>query len=229
MPKKQVNYQNAVIYKIVCNDVNIKDVYVGSTTDFRRRKTSHKKACCDINDKHHHLKVYEMIRNNQGWTNWSMLEIEKYPCADGNEMRARERFHYEQLHANMNSMRPFITDEERNQDAAAQKRRSRDKLRAENFELYCIKKNINDVKYYIKHYERDGYKRTDPNIVYPTIDELNETLKSYQDDLAEELMKPKVELTVEQQEAIDRKAESYAISREIHKHVDAMNQTTTNI
>ena len=223
MPKKQVNYQNGVIYKIVCNDVNVKDVYVGSTTDFRRRKTAHKKSCCDINDKHHHLKVYKMINDNNGWDAWQMLEVEKFACNDGNELRARERFHYEQLNANMNSMRPFITNDERNQDAAAQKKRSRDKLRAENFNLYCIKKNINDIKYYMKHYERDRHMRTDP----PTIEELNEMLQSYQDDLAEELMKPKVELTVEQQEAIDRKAESYAISREINNYVNAMNETAT--
>ena len=31
-----------------------------------------------------------MIRENGDWNNWSMIEIEKYPCNDDNEARARE-------------------------------------------------------------------------------------------------------------------------------------------
>ena len=46
MPKTKINYENAIIYKIVCNDLNIKDLYVGHTTDFIRRKYDHKKRCC---------------------------------------------------------------------------------------------------------------------------------------------------------------------------------------
>jgi hypothetical protein len=26
--------------------------------------------------------VYSTIRENGGWNNWSMVEIEKYPCKD---------------------------------------------------------------------------------------------------------------------------------------------------
>ena len=42
MPIQNIKYNNTLIYKIVCNDLNIKDVYVGHTTDFRRRKNCHK-------------------------------------------------------------------------------------------------------------------------------------------------------------------------------------------
>ena len=41
-----------------------------------------------------------MIRENEGWNNWSMIEIEKYPCNDKNEACARERYWYELLNAN---------------------------------------------------------------------------------------------------------------------------------
>ena len=34
MPRKEIDYSKTVIYKIVCNDLNVKDVYVGHTTDF---------------------------------------------------------------------------------------------------------------------------------------------------------------------------------------------------
>ena len=45
MPRKIINYTNTIIYKIVCNDLNITDLYVGSTTDFTNRKYNHKSSC----------------------------------------------------------------------------------------------------------------------------------------------------------------------------------------
>ncbi len=40
-----VNYSKGLVYKLCCNDTNIKDIYVGSTTNFIRRKSDHKSAC----------------------------------------------------------------------------------------------------------------------------------------------------------------------------------------
>ena len=106
MPKKEINYQNTIIYKIVCNDLNVKDVYVGNTTDFTKRKAQHKSNCINPDAKYYNLKVYQIIRNNGAWGNWSMIEIEKYQCHDNNEARARERYWYELLNANMNTNCP---------------------------------------------------------------------------------------------------------------------------
>jgi hypothetical protein len=41
-----------------------------------------------------------------------MIEVEKYPCCDGNEARARERHWIETLNANLNCTSPFKTQEE---------------------------------------------------------------------------------------------------------------------
>ena len=38
MPRKETDYSKTVIYKIVCNDLTITDIYVGHTTDFVVRK-----------------------------------------------------------------------------------------------------------------------------------------------------------------------------------------------
>ena len=100
------NYKETVIYKIVCNDLNIKDCYVGSTTDFIRRKHAHKRNSKTLN-----YKVYQFINNNGGWDNFQMLEIEKFPCSDGNEMRTRERYWLEQLNATLNKIVPIITED----------------------------------------------------------------------------------------------------------------------
>ena len=106
MPKKDMDYSKTIIYKLVCNDLNIKDVYVGHTTNFIKRKANHKKSCNSINSKGYNLKVYQTIRGNGGFENWTMVEIEKYPCNDINEACARERYYYELLNAKLNTQCP---------------------------------------------------------------------------------------------------------------------------
>ena len=58
--------------------MSITDVYVGQTTNFRTRKSRHKRNCCNSDYEKHHLKVYQYIRENGGWENFDMIEIEKY-------------------------------------------------------------------------------------------------------------------------------------------------------
>ena len=114
MPRKPIDFQKTIIYKLVCNDLNIKDIYVGHTTDFTNRKRCHKNDCNnEKNPIKYNLKVYKTIRENGGWVNWKMIEIEKFPCNDENEARAKEHEWYEKLFAKMNSQRPMLTEEER--------------------------------------------------------------------------------------------------------------------
>jgi hypothetical protein len=112
MPRMPIDYSKTVIYKIVCNDLNIKDLYIGSTTDFTRRKRQHKETCTNVNSEKYYLKKNEIIRQNGGWDNWSMLEIEKFPCVDANEARTRERYWYDTLNTTMNSNQPITTETE---------------------------------------------------------------------------------------------------------------------
>ena len=100
------------MYKIVCNDLNIKDLYVGSTTDYYNRKSKHKSNCISENCKSYNFNVYKYIRATGGWDNWSMIEIEKFPCKDSMEARARERYWCEQFNSTLNSNKPYITDTE---------------------------------------------------------------------------------------------------------------------
>jgi hypothetical protein len=112
MPKNFIDYSKTIIYKIVCNDLNITDVYVGHTTNFINRKAKHKSNCNNINGKEYNFKIYNTIRDNGNWNNWSMIEIEKYPCNDINEATARERYYYELLNAKLNTNCPGRNDKE---------------------------------------------------------------------------------------------------------------------
>jgi len=107
MPKNTINYQKTIIYKIVCNDLNIEDVYVGHTTNFVKRKQQHKENTVYENGKHFNNKIYCVIRENGGWNNWIMLEIEKFPCNDVFEAKYRERYWYENLNSTLNTRNPI--------------------------------------------------------------------------------------------------------------------------
>jgi hypothetical protein len=109
MPRQKVNYSNTMMYKIVSNDLNILDCYVGSTTDFTKRKYGHKSDCANINRKHYNFKVYKFIRDNGDWHNWSMVLIEMYPCTNHLESLQRERYWCENLNATLNSVVPSRT------------------------------------------------------------------------------------------------------------------------
>jgi hypothetical protein len=106
MPRLAIDYSKTLIYKLVCNDLSIKECYVGHTTDFTRRKREHKCNCNNEKRKKYNYKVYKTIRENGGWDNWTMIEVEKYPCRDDNEARAKEREWFEILNSGLNTQHP---------------------------------------------------------------------------------------------------------------------------
>ena len=112
MPKIPIDYSKTIIYKIVCDDLSVKDCYVGHTTDMSKRKWGHKSVCNNDKNKGHNHKIYKIIRENGGWDNWNMLLVEKFPCKDNSEACKREREVYEQIDAKMNTVRPYLTQEE---------------------------------------------------------------------------------------------------------------------
>jgi len=127
MPRKEVDYSKTIIYKIVCNDLTMQECYVGHTTDFTKRKYSHKFYALNEGKKDSNMKIYQTIRLNGGWDKWSMLEIEKYPCIDANEARARERYWFEQLSAKLNMQFPSRTIQEwqdTNKDTIREKKKT---------------------------------------------------------------------------------------------------------
>lgn len=110
-------YQNSIIYKLChCNDLENKNIYVGSTTNFRNRKYLHKNRCNNKKNKKYNFTVYKFIRDNDGWDNWVMIPIEVYPCNDKKELEVRERHHIELLKPKLNKVIPTRTQKEWYQD-----------------------------------------------------------------------------------------------------------------
>ena len=112
MPKIPMDYSKNIIYKIVCDDLTVKDCYVGHTINMSMRKWAHKTVCNNEKSKDHNNKIYKIIRKNGGWDNWNMVLVEKFPCKDSSEACKREREIFEELGAKMNTFRPYRTQEE---------------------------------------------------------------------------------------------------------------------
>ena len=101
-PTTAINkYSNTVIYKISCVDPSITDIYVGSTTNIKKRLASHKTNSIASN-----YTLYQFIRDNKGWSNFRMDILEVYPCLSRSEATQRERFYVESLHATLNKNIP---------------------------------------------------------------------------------------------------------------------------
>jgi len=113
MPK----YENGVIYKLKHNlDYDDENIYIGSTTNFKHRKNDHKTCCNNINQKGHNLKVYKYIRENGGFDEWIMIQIQEYPCNSKKELETRERYYIDLFKSTLNKVIPTRTDKEYKQN-----------------------------------------------------------------------------------------------------------------
>lgn len=107
MPKTQTDYSNTIIYAICCKDPQIKETYVGHTTNLIQRKNQHKTSCNNINDKSYNRYVYQFIRLNGGFDNWKFLQLDQLICKDKREAECREDYWIKQLNAKLNSNNPY--------------------------------------------------------------------------------------------------------------------------
>tara|TARA_R110000751_G_scaffold247513_1_gene347318 strand:- start:44 stop:565 length:522 start_codon:yes stop_codon:yes gene_type:complete len=107
------NYNESMIYKLCCLDTTIEEIYIGSTTNFRRRKTEHKRDSNTINRRGYNRNVYKFIRDNGGWDNWDMILIAKVNCNDKMELRQKEREFMEEYKPFLNMFSAYTTYEEK--------------------------------------------------------------------------------------------------------------------
>jgi hypothetical protein len=144
MPLKPIDYANTIIYKLVHKeDYENTNIYIGSTTDFFRRRNNHKN-CCNSNKKIGYTdKKYVYIRENGGWDEWDMLMVERYPCIDGTEARSREEYWRCLLNSNLNTKKAFITEEQRLEKCKRYYLNNKEKMKGQMKQRYLKMKAIN--------------------------------------------------------------------------------------
>jgi hypothetical protein len=117
------DYQNTIIYKIICLDTEVKEFYVGHTTNKKQREKCHR----DRSNPNHcksKMKLYDFIINHGGWDRFYIEVIEEYPCTNVKEARTREQYWITELKPELNDKAEVITDEQRRLYKAEWKRNS---------------------------------------------------------------------------------------------------------
>jgi hypothetical protein len=106
-----------IIYEIRPFNRDLIYSYVGSTKNFRSRKSQHKTVCNNENSKGYNLNLYQFIRGNGGWFEFEMIEKKLYKCKTKTEAHIREQ-HFIDMNENkkINMKRAYNT-EEKNKDA----------------------------------------------------------------------------------------------------------------
>jgi len=167
------DYSKGIIYKLCCNDLNIKEIYVGSTCNFTRRKYGHKWSCNNEKDRNHNICVYQYIRNNGGWDNWDMIMIQEHPCENKRQLERRERFWIESLNPALNKQIPSRTKKEyytdNKQGISEYKKEYREKNKDKIFEKK--KKYRENNKQEIREKKKEYYEKNK--------DKINEKKKEY--------------------------------------------------
>lgn len=107
-----IEYDRTVMYRIVCLNSEVKDEYVGSTTDYVGRKRCHKSDCMNDKKSIFNSPLYACIRNNGGWANWKMMLIENFPCQNNVEKIKREKYWQDYYKPSLNINTAYISPEE---------------------------------------------------------------------------------------------------------------------
>ena len=155
MPLNAINYDETHFYRIVCKDLNIKECYVGHTTDFHSRKCRHKCNCYNTNAEHYNLYVYEFIRENGGWENWDMILIKTNKCNNELEARSKERDYIEMFKASLNSIkRPYVSEEEKKELYKEYYGEHREEILEQKKDYYQDNREAR-MEYKHKYYERE--------------------------------------------------------------------------
>jgi len=111
--EKNPDFSKTIIYKIVPLNESLNFCYIGSSTDLNLRIKNHSSNCKNVNSAAYNRVLYKTIRENGGWSNWELIQLENYPCNNDNEARKREHFYMKNLNANLNCIRAYRTEEEK--------------------------------------------------------------------------------------------------------------------
>ena len=86
------------IYKLRCKDTNVKDSFIGHTTNPNTCKNYHKRRCNFSNGK-----LYQVMRDNGGWDNWKLNVLEKFEYSYNQQLKDKmeqeKLFHQPTLNA----------------------------------------------------------------------------------------------------------------------------------
>ena len=193
----------AYVYKLCSNETNISDIYIGSTRNFRQRKCGHKQICNNSSNEHHNVYVYQFIRNNGGWSNWSMISLYSGEFENKKELEQKEREFIETFESALNCKIPTRTKKEYYEDNKEQLLEKKKQYYENNKEQLLEKKK--------QYYENNKEETLITNKKYR--DNNKEKLaiisKKYRSENKDDLKNKKKQYYENNKEAIENKKKQY--------------------
>ena len=193
------DYSKTIIYRICCNDTNIKDIYIGSTCNFNQRKYQHKRNCNNKKLKQYNYFVYQFIREHGGFENWSMVQIEEVECKNKREKLKKEREYMDKLKPTLNKIKSYQSQEERKEYKLKHSQSEEQKQKKKEYR----DTHKEEMKDYKKQWHQDNKER------------LNQKSREYKEDHKERIQEYGKEYYEQNKEEIARKKkEKYEQNKE---------------
>jgi len=145
MPRKPIDYKKSVIYTIKTGN----SLYVGSTSDFRKRKWAHKSCIYDEKQNGYNLKLYQTIRANN--FEWDMKPYKEYPCENKIQLIIEEERVRCELNADLNMNNCHGRNEEKIKEYHKKYYKDNEEQMIEHNKKYYI----NNKKEHLKKYYYD--------------------------------------------------------------------------
>ena len=108
-----VNYNNTVIYMIYKPDSDL-NTYVGHTTNFKKRVTNHRTRYNGKDFPYCNLQLYDYMRENGQFDEWTFEIITEYPCNSKREAEKKEQHFIDLFKSELNSMKAYTSSEDAN-------------------------------------------------------------------------------------------------------------------
>ena len=153
MPKTPIDYSKSVIYKIEHMD-KPELVYVGSTTDFTKRKYQHKTICINKKSKRYNQKIYQIIRDNEGFESFKMMILCEFPCNSKTELLIEEEKYRKELQATLNSNHAYSSIEETKEKEKQYREKNKEQIK-ERMKEYRENKKEQITNQKKKYYENN--------------------------------------------------------------------------
>ena len=135
---------NYYFYKI--SHKHSENCYVGSTGNFECRRYDHKRNVNNMTSKSYQYKLYKFIRDNGGWDNFIMEELEQLVCENKEFRLNREKELIGMHKTTLNTISPIQTPEELKKYKAEWMSNKRENASEEWKEEYKRKKNESRAK-----------------------------------------------------------------------------------
>ena len=147
--------KTGIIYIIKCKDKNIKDCYIGSTTNLKNRIREHKSSCNNKNCKYYNSKKYKFIRKNGGFDNFYFEILEdEIEFNNRKELNKIERYYIEEFKSLLNINIPSRTEKEYRK---MWEKKNKEEIIKKNKEYYQKNREIINEKH--RKYNQTEYRK----------------------------------------------------------------------